>query len=159
MTCRESVLQICCQTSVMSSWRWRHTLPTEYTDLRRLADWSSSLETDHPVPFVPRQLLAVALCWSLVTRSQRLSIKSVISLIQVENAVWAVFFSRHQTTTTILWFPGLCLHLKKCMNMKWRVPGQEVDLRKLGKRLWRKTARDVNLTERMPWIIIDGGSR
>ena len=30
--------------------------------------------------------------------------------------------------------------------------------RKLGERLWEKTATHVNLTERLPWIVIDGGS-
>jgi len=27
--------------------------------------------------------------------------------------------------------------------MKWRVPGQEVDQRKLGERLWKKTVKRV----------------
>ena len=31
--------------------------------------------------------------------------------------------------------------------MKWRVPGQEVDQRKLGERLWKKTVMD-----RSRWI-------
>jgi len=44
-------------------------------------------------------------------------------------------------------------------NMKWRVPNQEVNQRKLGERLWKKTVRHINWTGRMPWIIIDGGSR
>jgi len=39
--------------------------------------------------------------------------------------------------------------------MKWRVPGQEVDKRKLGHRLCEKTVRHVNSIGRMPWIIID----
>jgi len=29
--------------------------------------------------------------------------------------------------------------------MKWRVPGQEVDQRKLGERLWKKTCRSRGL--------------
>jgi len=29
-------------------------------------------------------------------------------------------------------------------NMKWGVPGQETDQRKVGQRLWKKTARHVN---------------
>jgi len=29
-------------------------------------------------------------------------------------------------------------------SMKWRVPGQKVDQRKLGLRLWKKTVRLVN---------------
>jgi len=43
--------------------------------------------------------------------------------------------------------------------MKWRVPGQEVDQRELGERLWKKTLRQVSGTKKMPWIVIDGGSR
>jgi len=43
--------------------------------------------------------------------------------------------------------------------MKRRVPSQEVDQRKLGERLWKKTVRHVNGTGKMPWIVIDGGSR
>jgi len=39
------------------------------------------------------------------------------------------------------------------------VTGQEVDQRKRGERLWRKTVRHVNWTKRMPWIVKDGGSR
>ena len=34
--------------------------------------------------------------------------------------------------------------------MKWRVPGQEVDQRKLGERLWKKTrARGLNTEDAM----------
>jgi len=40
-------------------------------------------------------------------------------------------------------------------SMKWRLPGQ----RKLGEKLCRKTVRHVSWTGRMPWIIIDEGSR
>jgi len=40
-------------------------------------------------------------------------------------------------------------------SMKWRVPGQEVDQRHLGERLWKKTVRHVNSTGRMPWTILD----
>jgi len=38
------------------------------------------------------------------------------------------------------------------------VPGQEVDQRKLGDRLWKKTVRHVHVdgTGRMPWIVLDG---
>jgi len=31
--------------------------------------------------------------------------------------------------------------------MKWRVPGQEVDQRKLGERLWKKTNRHICIEE------------
>jgi len=44
-------------------------------------------------------------------------------------------------------------------SMKWRVPGQEVDQRKLEERLWKKTVRHINWTRRMPWIVKDRGSR
>ena len=30
------------------------------------------------------------------------------------------------------------------MSMMWRVPGQEVDQRKLGERLWKKTVKHVD---------------
>jgi len=43
--------------------------------------------------------------------------------------------------------------------MKLMVPGQEEDQRKLGERLWRKTVKHVNWIGRMPWMVIDGGSR
>jgi len=33
---------------------------------------------------------------------------------------------------------------KNVWSMKWRVPGQEVDQRKLGQILWKKTVRHVN---------------
>jgi len=39
------------------------------------------------------------------------------------------------------------------------VSGQEVDQRKLGERLLKKTVRHVNWTGRMPWIVMDGWSR
>jgi len=35
---------------------------------------------------------------------------------------------------------------KKIYTMKWRVPGQDVDQRKLGERLWKKTVRHVKWT-------------
>jgi len=60
---------------------------------------------------------------------------------------------------------GMCCKKKTMIGwrnvwtIKWRVPGHEVDQRKLGERLWRKTVRHINWTERMPWIVIDGGSR
>jgi len=37
--------------------------------------------------------------------------------------------------------------------MKWRVPGQEVDQRKLGERLWTNTVKHVDCIGRMPWIV------
>jgi len=37
---------------------------------------------------------------------------------------------------------------------KWRVPGQEVDQRKLGERLWKNTVRHVDWTGRMLWIVV-----
>jgi len=39
--------------------------------------------------------------------------------------------------------------------MKWRVAGQEVDQRKLGERLWKKTVEHVDWIRRMPWIVVD----
>ena len=60
---------------------------------------------------------------------------------------------------------GMCCEKKTMIawrnvrSMKWRVEGQEVDQRKLGERLWKKTVRHINWTERMPWIVINWGSR
>jgi len=60
---------------------------------------------------------------------------------------------------------GMCCKKKTMIgwrnvwSMKWRVPDQRVDHRKLEDRLWKNTVRHINWTERMPWIIIDGGSR
>jgi len=59
---------------------------------------------------------------------------------------------------------GMCCEKKTMIgwrnvwSMKLRVPGQEVDQRKLGERLW-KSVRHINWTGRMPWIVIDWGSR
>ena len=57
---------------------------------------------------------------------------------------------------------GMCCE-KKIMigwrnvwSMKWRVPGQEVDQRKLGERLWKKTVKYVDWIGRMPWIVVVG---
>ena len=36
---------------------------------------------------------------------------------------------------------------------------EKVDQRKLGERLWKKTVKHVDWIERMPWIVVDGGSR
>jgi len=44
-------------------------------------------------------------------------------------------------------------------SMKWRLSGEEVDQRKLGERLWKKTVRHVDWTGRMPWIVVHGWSR
>jgi len=49
--------------------------------------------------------------------------------------------------------------VKKCMEYKVEVPGQEVDQRKLGERLWKKTAEHVDCIQRMPWFVVDGESR
>jgi len=45
------------------------------------------------------------------------------------------------------------------MEYEMQVPGQAVDQRKLGERLWKKTVRHLNWSGKMPWIVIDGGSR
>ena len=34
--------------------------------------------------------------------------------------------------------------VKNVWSMKWKVPGQEVDQRKLGERLWKKNVRHIN---------------
>ena len=54
---------------------------------------------------------------------------------------------------------GMCCEKKTMIgwtnvrSMMWRVPGQEVDQRKLGERLWEKTVRCVNWTRRTPRIV------
>ena len=45
--------------------------------------------------------------------------------------------------------------LRNVWSMKLGVPGQEIDQRKLGEILWKKTVRHVNLSGGMLWIIID----
>jgi len=49
--------------------------------------------------------------------------------------------------------------VKKFMEYKVSVPDQETDQRILGPRLWKKTGRHLNWTERISWIVIDGASR
>jgi len=42
--------------------------------------------------------------------------------------------------------------LRNVWSMKWRVPGQEVDQRKLGERLWKKTVKHVeDAVDRSRW--------
>ena len=60
---------------------------------------------------------------------------------------------------------GMCYKMKimigwrNVWSMKWPVPGQEVDQRKLGEKLWKKTVEHVDWIQRMPWIVVDGESR
>jgi len=41
--------------------------------------------------------------------------------------------------------------------MKLRVQGKEEDQRGPGERLSERTVKLVNLTKRMPWIVVNGG--
>jgi len=69
---------------------------------------------------------------------------------------------RIQSTCFTVFFHNLSPSEKKTMigwSMKWRVPSQQVDQSKLGQRLWKKTVRYINWTERMLQIVIDRGSR
>jgi len=60
---------------------------------------------------------------------------------------------------------GMCCKKKTMIgwrnvwSMKWRVPGQEVDQRKLGEKLWKKTVRHINWTGSIPLTVLDGWSR
>jgi len=58
----------------------------------------------------------------------------------------------------VLWKEDNVWVWRNVWSMKRRVPGQEVDQRKLGQRLWKKTVKHVNWSGRMLWIIIDGVS-
>jgi len=59
---------------------------------------------------------------------------------------------------------GLCCEKKKMIewrnvcSMKCRMPHQEVDKRRLGERLCKKTVKHVNWTGRMLWMVVDVGS-
>jgi len=47
--------------------------------------------------------------------------------------------------STVRWMGGIKLqHRVPSKGLRERVPGQKVDQRKLGERLWKKTARHVN---------------
>jgi len=63
---------------------------------------------------------------------ERLGLDDIIPVLQKNRLQWYGHVLRKEDHDWV----------KKCM--KWRVPGQEVDQRKLGDRLWKKTAEHVD---------------
>ena len=64
----------------------------------------------------------------------RLGLDVIISVLQQNKLRWYGHVLRKKDNHLV----------KKCMEMKWSVPGQEVDQRKLGERLWKKIVKHVN---------------
>jgi len=64
----------------------------------------------------------------------RLELEDIISVLQRNWLRWYGHVLRKEDNDWV----------KKCMEMKWGVPGQEVDQRKLGERLWKKTVEHVD---------------
>jgi len=62
---------------------------------------------------------------------ERLGLDDIISVLQQNKLQWYGYVLQKEDND---W-------LKKLWNMKWSMPGQEVDQRKLGERLWKKTVR------------------
>jgi len=75
---------------------------------------------------------------------ERLGLDDIISVLQQNRLGWYGHVLRKEDSDRV----------KKCMEYE-----VALDQRKLGERLYKKTARHVNLTVRMSWIVIDGGSR
>jgi len=65
---------------------------------------------------------------------ERLGLDGVISVLQEDRLRWYGHVLRKEDND---WG-------KKCMEYEVEGPGQEVDHRKLGERLWKKTVRHVN---------------
>jgi len=65
---------------------------------------------------------------------KRLGLDDIISVLQQNRLRWYGHVLRKEDNDWV----------KKCMGMKWRVPGQEVDQRKLGERLWKKTVKRMD---------------
>ena len=67
--------------------------------------------------------------------TERLGLDDIISVQQQNRLQWYGHVLRKEDNDWV----------KKCMEyMKWRVPGQEVDQRKLGQRFWKKIVRHVD---------------
>jgi len=62
----------------------------------------------------------------------RLGLDGIILVLQQNRLRWYGHVLRKEDNDWV----------KKCM--KWRAPGQEVDQRKLGERLWKKTVEHVD---------------
>jgi len=64
---------------------------------------------------------------------ERLGLDDIISVLQQNSLRWYGHMLRKEDNDWV----------KKCMEYKWKVPGQEVD-QKLEERLWKKTVSHVN---------------
>ena len=121
---------------------------------------------DNPGEPVPEETFTVwHLSWSSIVLYLLLPYTTIHGILPVQSTCLTVFF--HYLSPSFLWstcWPG-ALHFirsdgwRNVWGMKWWVPGQEVDQRKLGERLWKMTLRHINWTGRLSWIVIDGGSR
>jgi len=78
--------------------------------------------------------------------TERLALDDIVSVLQRNKLQWYGHVLQKEDNDWV----------RNVWSMKWRVPGQEVDQRKLEERLWKKTVRHMNSTGRMPWIVIDG---
>jgi len=77
---------------------------------------------------------------------ERLGLDDIILVLQQNRLWWYGYVLRKEDNDWV----------KKCLE--YEVPSQEVDQRKLGGRLYKKTVRHIYWTRRMPWIVKDGGS-
>jgi len=67
-------------------------------------------------------------------RGRRLELEDIISVLQQNRLRWHGHVLQKEDNDWV----------KNVWSMKWMVPSQEVDQRKLGERLWKKTVRRVN---------------
>jgi len=65
---------------------------------------------------------------------KRLGLEDIISVLQQNRLRWYGHMLRKEDNDWV----------KNVWSMKWMVSGQEVDQRKLGERLWKKTVRHVD---------------
>jgi len=84
------------------------------------------------------------------------SLLSKLTTLVMVNMPWHIFPKVQSLGQTSA---GKYYYFWRYPSMKWRVPGQEVDQRKLGERLWKKTVGHMDCTGRMPWIVLDGRIR
>jgi len=69
----------------------------------------------------------------------RLGLDDIISVLQRNRLRWYGHVLRKEDSDWV----------KKCMEYEVEVPGREVDQRKLGKRLWKKTLHGLNREDAM----------
>ena len=79
---------------------------------------------------------------------EKLGLNDIISVLQQNRLRWFGHVLRRKDND---WW-------RNVWSMKCRVSGQEVDQRKLGQ-IVEKDCQACKWTEKMPWIVIDGGSR